>query len=172
MRDAATVACSLHRAEFSMHSRTDPSARALRNRRIRRMPHRNTNGADTNGADTNGARRRAGTSHGDAREQAGESGKEYPAHALPATCERDDTYGLISVVYHALQGAETCAQYVEDARRSRNAALEAFFEEARVAQNDLAFKGKHLLAAQLEAALDEDIAYEVDDVSHSSEDES
>jgi hypothetical protein len=74
-----------------------------------------------------------------------------------ARCERDDTYGLISVVYHALQGAETCAQYVEDARRSNNHALEAFFEEARVAQNDLAFKGKHLLAAQLEAALDEDL---------------
>jgi hypothetical protein len=87
----------------------------------------------------------------------------------PATCERDDTYGLISVVYHALQGAETCAQYVEDARRSQNAALEAFFEEARIAQNDLAFKGKHLLAAQLEAALDDDdydyVAMDDDDAS-------
>jgi hypothetical protein len=84
---------------------------------------------------------------------------EHGSHARTsaATCERDDTYGLISVVYHALQGAETCAQYVEDARRSNNLALEAFFEEARVAQNDLAFKGKHLLAAQLEAALDEDL---------------
>jgi hypothetical protein len=80
-----------------------------------------------------------------------------PSRATPVTCERDDTYGLISVVYHALQGAETCAQYVLDAQRSKNAALEAFFEEARVAQNDLAFKGKHLLAAQLEAALDEDL---------------
>jgi hypothetical protein len=81
--------------------------------------------------------------------------------ASHATCERDDTYGLISVVYHALQGAETCAQYVEDARRSNNLALEAFFEEARIAQNDLAFKGKHLLAAQLEATLDEDLGEDV-----------
>lgn len=84
------------------------------------------------------------------------------ARSAHATCERDDTYGLISVVYHALQGAETCAQYVEDARRSNNLALEAFFEEARVAQNDLAFKGKHLLAAQLEAALDEDLGDDIE----------
>jgi hypothetical protein len=89
-----------------------------------------------------------------------------------ATCERDDTYGLISVVYHALQGAETCAQYVEDARRSNNLALEAFFEEARAAQNDLAFKGKHLLAAQLEAALDEDLeGDDLDAVDETLEDE-
>jgi len=90
------------------------------------------------------------------------SGAAPAVRGAHATCERDDTYGLISVVYHALQGAETCAQYVEDARRSNNLALEAFFEEARVAQNDLAFKGKHLLAAQLEAALDEDLGDDIE----------
>jgi hypothetical protein len=110
------------------------------------MPHQQTS-----------ATRRRVSEHGN---HASQHVSSVAALSSSLTCERDDTYGLISVVYHALQGAETCAQYVEDARRSRNAALEAFFEEARVAQNDLAFKGKHLLAAQLEAALEDD---ELDD---------
>lgn len=49
------------------------------------------------------------SSRGDARNE---------SRASRATPERDETYGLISVVYHALQGAETCEQYAEDARRA------------------------------------------------------
>lgn len=94
------------------------------------------------------------------------AGGTLPARSRSGTVERDDTYGLISVVYHALQGAETCAQYVEDARRANNHALATFFEEARAAQNELALKGKHLLAAQLEETdfdEDDDILDDLDD---------
>jgi len=73
-----------------------------------------------------------------------------------ATVERDDTYGLISVIYHSLQGAETCAQYLEDARRSKNEELMAFFEECQEEQNERAILGRRLLAAQLEGLDDED----------------
>src|SRR6188768_3171305 len=72
-----------------------------------------------------------------------------------ATPERDDTYGLISVIYHALQGAETCAKYEEDARRAKNPELVAFFEECQVEQNERALRGRQLLAAYLEG-MDED----------------
>jgi len=73
-----------------------------------------------------------------------------------ATPERDDTYGLISVIYHALQGAETCAKYEEDARRAKNPELVAFFEECQVEQNERALRGRQLLAAYLEGMDDED----------------
>jgi hypothetical protein len=67
-----------------------------------------------------------------------------------ATPERDDTYGLISVIYHALQGAETCAKYEDDARRAKNPELVAFFEDCQVEQNERALRGRQLLAAYLE----------------------
>lgn len=73
-----------------------------------------------------------------------------------ATVERDDTYGLISVIYHALQGAETCNQYLEDARRTKNEELMDFFEACREEQNQRALRGRRLLAAQLEGLDDED----------------
>ena len=72
-----------------------------------------------------------------------------------ATPERDDTYGLISVIYHALQGAETCAKYEDDARRAKNPELVAFFEDCQVEQNERALRGRQLLAAYLEG-MDED----------------
>ena len=73
-----------------------------------------------------------------------------------ATPERDDTYGLISVIYHALQGAETCAKYEDDARRAKNPELVAFFEECQIEQNERALRGRQLLAAYLEGMDDED----------------
>ena len=76
--------------------------------------------------------------------------------ANKTTDERDDTYGLISVIYHALQGAETTSQYIEDARAADNEELVAFFEECRGRQNELAMKGKRLLGAQLYETVGED----------------
>ncbi len=73
-----------------------------------------------------------------------------------ATVERDDTYGLISVIYHSLQGAETCGLYVEDARRSGNGELQRFFQECCDENNRRAVRGRRLLAAQLEGLDDED----------------
>jgi hypothetical protein len=95
------------------------------------------------------------------KRKAGGQGNRRPgagstARPSGATVERDDTYGLISVIYHSLQGAETCGQYLEDARRSKSAELVAFFEECREEQNERAIKGRRLLAAQLEGLDDED----------------
>lgn len=86
------------------------------------------------------------------------------SRAATATVERDETYGLISVIYHALQGAETIGQYVQDARAADNEDLVAFFEECRTHQNDIAMKGKRLLAEQLfELAEEEDEDADDDD---------
>jgi hypothetical protein len=93
----------------------------------------------------------------------GSSSKGSRAKPSQATSERDDTYGLISVIYHALQGAETCHQYIEDARRGGNDELVTFFEECRDEQNRRALEGRRLLSAELqdideetEAMLDDD----------------
>jgi hypothetical protein len=75
-----------------------------------------------------------------------------------ATGERDEHYDVISVLYHALQGAETIAQYIEDARTARDQELLSFFEETRAAYVQSAQRAKQLLAARLEGSegLDED----------------
>ena len=73
-----------------------------------------------------------------------------------ATIERDDTYGLISVIYHALQGADTVDQYLEDARRTGSQELMAFFDDCRKEHNQRALLGRRLLAARLEGLDDED----------------
>ena len=59
-----------------------------------------------------------------------------------ATGTRDETYDVISIVYHALQGAENCEIYAEDAERDE---LRQFFEQARDQQRQLAEQGKQLL---------------------------
>ena len=58
------------------------------------------------------------------------------------TGTRDDTYDVISVVYHALQGAENCQIYAEDAEDGQ---LRDFFQQACDEQRRLADQGKQLL---------------------------
>lgn len=67
----------------------------------------------------------------------------------PDTDERDEVYGVVSVLYHALQGAETYAQYIEDARRAGDEDLVEFFEECRDDEIDRAGRAKELLAMRL-----------------------
>ena len=59
-----------------------------------------------------------------------------------ATGTRDETYDVISIVYHALQGAENCEIYAEDAEKDE---LRQFFERAGDQQRQLAEQGKQLL---------------------------
>ena len=63
-----------------------------------------------------------------------------------ATGTRDDTYDVISIVYHALQGAENCDIYAEDAEQDD---LRNFFQQAGDHQRQLAEQGKQLLARLL-----------------------
>ena len=60
-----------------------------------------------------------------------------------ATGTRDETYDVISIVYHALQGAENCEIYAEDAEDGE---LQQFFQRAAEQQRQLADQGKQLLA--------------------------
>ena len=64
-----------------------------------------------------------------------------------ATGTRDETYDIIAVVYHALQGAENCNTYMQDA--SSRPELRQFFERAIDMQRQLADEGKRLLHDQL-----------------------
>jgi hypothetical protein len=64
------------------------------------------------------------------------------------TGTRDETYNIISVVYHALQGAETCQKYLKDA--SGDDETRSFIEEAQKMQVQLADRGKQLLSSRLQ----------------------
>ena len=63
------------------------------------------------------------------------------------TGTRDSTYDLVAVLYHALQGAENCQTYLQDA--SRDQQLQGFFQQAMQQQRQLADQAKMLLHDQL-----------------------
>jgi hypothetical protein len=58
------------------------------------------------------------------------------------TGTRNETYDLISVLYHALQGAENCETYAND---SKDGQARDFFQHALQVQRQLADKGKQVL---------------------------
>ena len=59
----------------------------------------------------------------------------------------DAVYNLVSVVYHALQGAETLEQYIDTA--SDDEALSSLFRECQDDYRRIAEKGKALLRQRL-----------------------
>ncbi len=61
------------------------------------------------------------------------------------TGTRDEHYNLISVLYHALHGADNCDHYAMDTEASGDERLAAFFREAQAAQVRIAERGKELL---------------------------
>jgi hypothetical protein len=61
------------------------------------------------------------------------------------TGTRDEHYNLISVLYHALEGADTADAYIADAEGADDDQLLAFFREAKETHEDLAEKAKALL---------------------------
>src|SRR5215210_6753765 len=62
------------------------------------------------------------------------------------TGTRDEHYNLVSVLYHALHGAENCDRYALDAEAAGDARLADFFHEARGMQVGLAERAKGLLS--------------------------
>jgi hypothetical protein len=72
------------------------------------------------------------------------------------TGERDESYDLIAVVYHALKGAESCARYVRDADASGDEQLAQFFEEVRGSHIEIAQQAKQFLAERLDPTDEED----------------
>ena len=61
------------------------------------------------------------------------------------TGTRDEHYNLISVLYHALNGADTCDRYALDAETVGDERLAAFFRETQVMQSQIAERAKGLL---------------------------
>jgi hypothetical protein len=66
-----------------------------------------------------------------------------------STGTRDEQYNVISVLYHALQGADTCATYLQDAERAGDQDLVQFFREAQGMYRQLVNQGKPLLWQRL-----------------------
>ena len=61
----------------------------------------------------------------------------------------DPHFDLVSVLYHALEGAQTYAQYVEDANRTGDQELAQFFSQAQQYQISCADTAKQLLGRRL-----------------------
>ena len=61
------------------------------------------------------------------------------------TGTRDEHYNLISVLYHALHGAETIETYILDAEAAGDERLASFFREAQGMQVQLAERAKGML---------------------------
>lgn len=68
----------------------------------------------------------------------------------------DHVYGLVSVLYHALQGAETYEKYVDDAERAGDDELVRFFEQCRDQENERASRAKQLLVERIDERAGED----------------
>jgi hypothetical protein len=66
-----------------------------------------------------------------------------------ATGMQDKTYNLVSVLYHALQGGETCMQYMQDAEQEGDQELVQFFHEVQDCQRHLAGRAKEILKQRL-----------------------
>jgi len=66
-----------------------------------------------------------------------------------STGTRDITYDLISVAYHALQGAETSLAYIEDADQAGDDELAAFFRQVQEQYRQNAEQAKALLGQRM-----------------------
>jgi hypothetical protein len=65
------------------------------------------------------------------------------------TGTRDTVYNLVSIIYHALQGAETYGMYVTDAKEVGDTELAKFFQEVQDEERHRADRAKQFLAARL-----------------------
>ena len=66
-----------------------------------------------------------------------------------STGTRDVTYNLISLIYHALQGAETSLIYEQDAENSGDRAAAALFHDAHQSYREFADRAKTLLGQRM-----------------------
>jgi hypothetical protein len=58
-------------------------------------------------------------------------------------------YDLVSVIYHALQGAETYDRYIADAEKRNDSELADFLREVQEQNCDIAERGQRLLSTRL-----------------------
>src|SRR5687768_8140174 len=68
----------------------------------------------------------------------------------PGSAGTDDpTFNLVSVLYHAMQGADTAARYLRDAQNADQAELASFFEETRTVYEEQVANAKTLLFSMM-----------------------
>ena len=63
---------------------------------------------------------------------------------------KDEVYNVVSALYHALQGGETCMQYLQDAQETGDQKLVQFFQEVQECHQHLATRAKEVLVQCLE----------------------
>lgn len=64
----------------------------------------------------------------------------------------DVTFDLVSILYHALQVAETYDQYIKDAEQGGDSDLAQFFQDTKEENSRRAERAKQLLAKHLSGA--------------------
>lgn len=64
---------------------------------------------------------------------------------------RDETYDLVSLLYHSLQEGKTLTTYIDDTRQAGDAELVSFLEEVQEQDRERAQKAKSLLADRISA---------------------
>ena len=78
-------------------------------------------------------------------QETGQSGDNGKAR----TGTSDVTYNLMSIVHHALEGADTYATYAQDAERSGDNELARFFRDVQEENRRRAERAKELLGERL-----------------------
>ncbi len=65
------------------------------------------------------------------------------------TGTKDETFNLVSILYHALQSAETIDKYIENGGQGGGDELNQFFRETKEENSRRADRAKELLAQHL-----------------------
>ena len=100
------------------------------------------------------ARKQTSTPSASAARKPGQSSPPSgsPRKPLARTGEPDPSFNVISVLYHALQGADTAARYQQDAETAGSEELVEFFEQTRMEYTARAAEAKRLVAKMLGAS--------------------
>jgi hypothetical protein len=64
----------------------------------------------------------------------------------------DEQYNIVSVLYHALKGAATYAEYLRDAEEADDQELVSFFQQAVEENRQRAERARNLLAKRITSA--------------------
>jgi hypothetical protein len=81
--------------------------------------------------------------------QQGQMQPDMSMQSPTSTGTTNEGFNLVSVLYHALEGAQTYARYAEDAGRT-DPELAQFFMQSQQEENNRAERAKQLLARRLQ----------------------
>jgi rubrerythrin len=75
--------------------------------------------------------------------------EDYMTTGENVTGVRDEHYNRVSILYHALQGAETYNMYIRDAEAAGDQELAQFFRQVQAEERQRAARAKELLGRRL-----------------------